>query len=258
MGRRTLIALFFAAACSGADNPTVVRPDGGEFCTAGSHTCPGGTRCVNSYCTPTCTGGAPCPAGTFCAGTTFPDDVCAPLLPAACASTNDCPLAQTCLWGRCVSQETVADGGVEACLAGAAQDKCAPDALCYIVNAAPLCVGLPSCGQDGGCPSGAPSQLCNLLPDGGRVVAGKGPVCVVYECAQTADCNSGQLCFHGAQLSWGTCQPGKNNDPCFSNADCVSAAQCDNPGPDGGSGDGGVPGKCRCVITTPDAGVCAL
>ena len=258
MGRSTLIALLSAAACSGTDRQPIIRPDGGEFCTAGSHTCPGATRCVNSYCIPTCSNGAQCPAGTICLGTSFPDDVCGPLAPVSCTSTNQCPPAQACLSGHCVSPEAAADGGLETCQAGAAPDKCAPDAVCYVVNGAPVCVGLPLCGQDRACPSGAISHGCNLTADGGHVIPGKGPICPLTECGATSDCIAGALCFLGSAVPWGNCQFGGTGDPCFGDADCASAAKCDNPGPDGGTGDGGVPGRCRCTITTPDAGVCAL
>ncbi len=119
--------------------------------------------------------------------------------------------------------ELARDGGVDPCTVGVAADNCAPDAICSVVNnttfgTAPICVGLPLCGEDGGCPSGAVSRGCNLLADGGQIVQGKAPVCLLSQC--------------------------------FSDADCISAAVCDNPG------DGG-PGKCRCVITTADAGPCA-
>jgi len=258
MGRRTLIALLFASACSGGpDRQPIVRPDGGQFCTAGSHTCPGGTRCMNSYCVPTCAAGAQCPEGTVCLGTSFPDDVCAPITPVSCTSTNQCPVAQVCLSGHCVSGEAVGDGGLESCTVNGLPDKCAPDAVCYVVNGGPICVGLPLCGADGGCPSGAISQACNLMPDGGRVIPGKAPVCPLEECGTSSDCFPNATCFRRGLVPWGRCQFGGTNEPCFSDADCASAAKCDNPGPDGGSEDGGVPGMCRCVITTPDAGVCA-
>jgi hypothetical protein len=181
MGRRTLIAVVVAAACSGTEPVVVQRPDGGEVCTAGSHTCAGG-RCVNSYCVATCTGGTACPAGTYCGGLAFPDDVCAAVDTVTCSSNLQCPFAQGCLSGHCVSLEAVGDGGQEVCAVGVAQDKCAPDAICYSLAGVPRCVGLPLCGQDGGCPSGAISRACNLLPDGGHVVAGKGALCPLEEC----------------------------------------------------------------------------
>lgn len=249
MGRGTLIAVALAAACSGEDQPAVQRPDAGEACTAGSHTCAGG-RCVNSYCVTACTGGTACPAGTFCGGPAFPDDLCAPVAPVTCASTNDCPVAQACLSGHCVSIETVGDGGLEACTPGVAQDKCAPDAICTLFSGFPKCVGLTLCGADGGCPSGAISQACNLLPDGGHLIEGKGAICTLEECDATGDCRAGAFCFHGGAVPWGKCQYGITGDPCLSNADCASAATCEPP-------DGGDSARCKCVITTADAGVCA-
>ena len=255
MGRGTLISLLFLAACSsGPDSPQ--RPDGGQFCTAGSHTCPGGTRCVNSYCTAPCTGGTTCPAGMFCGGPSFPDDVCAPIASVTCTSDVQCPLAQRCLLGRCLSFEVAGDGGQEICTPGVAQDKCAPDAICYNIGGF-VCVGLPSCGQDGGCPSGAISSACNLQPDGGHILEGKAPICTLTYCAITSDCIAGALCAHAfSNVTFGSCQYGFTNDPCATNADCASAAVCEAPdaGPDGG--DAGI-SRCRCVINGPDAGVCA-
>lgn len=258
MGRRSLIALAVAAACSGSGPPQIQRPDAGESCTAGSHTCANG-RCVNSYCVTACTGGTACPAGTFCGGLAYPDDLCAPIAPVSCTSTANCPLSQACLSGHCVSIETIGDGGLEVCTPGAAQDKCAPDAICYLVNSVPKCLGLPLCGADGGCPSGAISQACNLLPDGGHAIEGKGAICPLEECAVGSDCIPGALCFHAGAVPWGKCQYGVTGDPCLSNADCASAAVCDlavDAGtPDGG--DGGTSLRCRCTITTSDAGACA-
>ena len=260
MGRRTLIAvaLAVAAACSGSSGPAPVqRPDGGQSCTAGSHTCAGG-RCVNSYCVTTCTGGTVCPAATFCGGTAFPDDLCAPVAPISCASNNDCPLVQNCLFGHCVSVETIGDGGLELCTPGVAQDKCAPDAICYLISGTPKCLGLPLCGADGGCPSGALSQACNLLADGGHAIEGKGAICALEECDAIGDCAPGALCFHAGAVPWGKCQYGVTGDRCQSNGDCISAANCQMS--DGGPPevtDGGDFARCKCLITTPDAGMCA-
>jgi hypothetical protein len=257
MGRRTLIAIALAAACSDSDPVPIQRPDGGQTCTAGSHTCANG-RCVNSYCVTACTGGTACPAGTFCGGPAFPDDLCAPIAPVSCATTTDCPVDQGCLSGHCVSLETIGDGGLELCTPGVAQDKCAPDAICYLVGGLPKCVGLPLCGADGGCPTGAISQACNLLPDGGHAIEGKGAICALEECSAGGDCRAGAVCFHAGVVPWGKCQYGITGDPCLSNADCASAATCeasDAGTPDGG--DGGVSSRCKCAITTADAGVCA-
>jgi hypothetical protein len=261
MGRSTLIALAFAAAaaCSSGEITTVNRPDAGDSCTAGSHTCAGVSRCVNSYCVPACTGGAPCPAGTVCGGSAFPDDVCLPLAPIACGNTLDCPVNQGCLAGRCVSIETVSDGGVESCIPNLVQDKCAPDAYCTTqIDGLARCLGLPLCGADGGCPAGALSQVCNLRADGGHLIQGKGPVCLLEQCDSVSDCNPSALCFHGGGLPWGKCQRGITGDPCAGSADCISAATCnlaDAGIPDGG--DAGPIGTCRCVISTADAGACA-
>ncbi|HYS09195.1 MAG TPA: hypothetical protein VEP66_10635 [Myxococcales bacterium] len=256
MGRSTLIALVFAAiSCSGEDTTTPVqRPDGGQFCTAGSHTCPSGTRCVNSYCVPTCTGGAACPAGMYCPGPTFPDDVCSPAASAGCNFTSDCPEAQTCYQGRCISQEGIGDGGVELCTKGVANDKCAPDAVCYDLVGTAGCIGLPSCGQDGGCAAGGISLACNRQPDGGHIVQGKGAVCLLSECGVASDCKVGALCAHASSaVTYGTCQLGITGDSCAGAADCASAAVCETP--DSGPADAGM--QCRCVITSTDAGVCA-
>jgi len=254
MGRGTLIALLLAAVACGGETPPVERPDGGQFCTAGSHSCPSGTRCVNSYCATTCTGGAACPSGTFCGGAAFPDDVCAPLTPPACNIDTDCPQAQSCYKGRCVSVEAIGDGGFELCLIGTPQDKCAPDAVCYNLTGTATCIGLPSCGQDGGCPAGTMSAACNLQSDGGHIVGGKGPICLLNECAIGSDCKPGALCAHlSSVVTYGTCQLGITGDPCVTGADCASAAACQTP--DGGAADAGL--QCKCVITSPDAGVCA-
>jgi hypothetical protein len=174
--------------------------------------------------------------------------------PVSCTSGNECPVAQSCLFGHCISIETIGDGGLEVCTPGMAQDKCAPDAVCYVINGAPKCVGMPLCGMDGGCPTGALSQACNLLPDGGHAIAGKGAVCVLEECDATRDCREGALCFHGGSVPWGKCQFGITGDFCLTNGDCASAAFCEAP--DGGTADAGPP-RCRCVISTADAGPCA-
>jgi hypothetical protein len=261
MGRGTLIALAFAAsaACSGGEFTPINRPDAGDPCTAGSHTCAGVSRCVNSYCVSACTGGAPCPAGTVCGGSAFPDDVCLPLAPITCATTLDCPVNQGCLAGHCVSIETVGDGGSDQCIANVVQDKCAPDAVCTLgLDVNGKCLGLPLCGADGGCPPGGIGQACNLLPDGGHVIQGKGPVCLIDQCDSLRDCSPSALCFHGGGLPWGRCQRGITGDPCASGADCISAALCDTSDagvPDGG--DAGPIGTCHCVISTADAGACA-
>jgi hypothetical protein len=249
MGRRTLIALFLAAACSSYEPKSVPFPDGGQPCTAGSHSCAGGTRCVNSFCVATCTNGAACPAGMFCPGPSAPDDVCAAVEAQTCSSASPCPFGQSCLFGHCTSVQLVGDGGVELCNPDAGQDKCAPDAICYVVSSGPRCLGLPSCGQDGGCPTGAISHACNLQPDGGHIISGKAPICALQECALNSDCIDTAVCFHGSNVPWGSCQYGIVNDRCFTNADCPAALAC--RGPDGGPGDGGVPGTC-CVA---DAGV---
>jgi len=254
MGRSTLIALLLAAVACGGESPPLTYPDGGQFCTAGSHTCPTGTRCANSYCTTTCTGGAACPSGTFCSGSNFPDDLCAPVTSKACALANDCPIAQTCFQGRCISLEVVADGGVESCVVGVPQDKCAPDAICMTLTGAPGCIGLQPCAQGGSCPAGAMSTACNLQPDGGHVVPGKGAVCLLAQCGTVSDCKAGALCAHPfSAVTYGNCQLGITGDPCASGADCVSAANCQVPA--GGAADAGM--QCKCVINTPDAGACA-
>jgi hypothetical protein len=254
MGRGTLIALllFTAVACESA-SPAPVQPDGGQFCTAGSHSCPAANVCANSYCTPICTGGAACPAGMYCPGPNPPDDVCGLITPIHCAVLTDCPRAQLCINARCVSAEAVADGGVELCNVGALQDKCAPDAICTLAPTA-LCVGMPTCGSDGGCPDGGSvSNACNLQPDGGHIMPGKGAICLLTQCAVASDCRPDVLCAHAsAGVPWGICQLGTTGDPCASGADCASAAVCQPPdaGTDAGS-------TCACVINTPDAGVCA-
>jgi Cys-rich repeat protein len=252
MGKRTLIALalLVTAGCSSSDQP-VTFPDGGEVCAAGSHTCAAGTRCVNSYCVTTCTGGAACPGGEFCGGAAFPDDVCAPVQARTCALVTDCPLAQQCAIGHCVSFELGVDGGLDLCTVNSAQDKCAPDAVCTNVNGQQRCLGLSLCGQDGGCPTGANSQACNLEPDGGHIIAGKGAICLLTQCATNLDCASGRVCSHAAATAWGTCQSGGTGDPCATDADCAAGAICEAHDP----GDGGpVVRTCRCVTAT--GGVC--
>jgi len=188
----------------------------------------------------------------YCPGPALPDDVCAPAASVACALVTDCPQAQTCFEGRCVSSEAIADGGVERCTVGAVPDKCAPDAVCAIAGTA-TCVGLPWCGADGGCPAGALSVACNLQPDGGHIVPGKGALCLRAECAGGSDCRAGALCAHpSSAVPYGTCQLGVTGDPCASATDCVSSAVCQ---PSDAGGDAG--SVCKCVISTPDAGPCA-
>ena len=273
MGRSALKAAFCAAALAGAaaalsgscskEPPAQgTQPDGGQVCQSGGHECGAGTRCANRICTATCTGGASCGAGNYCPGAA-PEDVCAPIAPKTCKADLDCPVPQQCLFGRCVSSELLADGGFQFCNLGAVDDHCAPDAVCYPIGFGPSCFGLSPCGQDGSCPGTAISNVCNHLPDGGTLIAGKERVCIFLYCSTNADCgkdpaNGAQsVCFRGvAHSTYGACQFGSVGDPCFSDADCPRSNGC--RGQDGGVDDGGTPGACACIPDAglPDAGGC--
>jgi hypothetical protein len=245
MGRSTLIGLVLLSACS-QDLPSPrQQPDGGPTCLAGSHTCLPGSRCVGNICTATCTGGASCPAGTYCGGPTAPNDVCAPITATGCASFLDCPFPRSCLLGRCAVVEVAADGGVQTCAPGAIPDDCAPDAVCTL-QGLPACVGLSACGEDGGCAGASISHACNMLPDGGQIIPGKGRICLLEQCGVPADCITGALCVHlNPAVTFGKCQFGVFTDPCLARSDCAPALSCLGAGV---LADGGVQtGSCACA-----------
>jgi hypothetical protein len=247
MGRSALIAAILLSACTRDVQPAKVPPDGGVPCTAGSHTCLPGTRCTGGFCLTTCTGGTACDPGTYCGGPTAPNDVCAPIKPTVCVDPTDCPFPQGCLSGKCVALEARADGGIGPCALGAVPDGCAPDAVCQDATAQPSCLGLPLCGADGGCPAGSISSACNMLPDGGSLVPGKGRICLLTECDIQSECTSGSRCAHAnPAVPFGTCQFGILGDPCLvDHPDCAPALSCLDAGtlPDGGL----QAGRCSCL-----------
>jgi len=249
MGRSALILILAAAACSSKDAPPVIgpqRPDGGTPCQAGDSTCRGNLRCVNRNCVPTCPGDAGCPSGSYCEGPAYPEDVCAPLSPIACAKTFDCPDPQTCFGGLCASGQPRADGGYQLCVLNAgADDGCGPDAVC-IVQGQNVCAGYPACGQDGGCPQGDIGSACNdgKNPDGGQLIPGKMRICLLGFCTLPSDCPpTSNACFRATlRKPYGYCNFGLTGSQCFTKADCFNSGAC--TGADGGLEDGGTPGTC--------------
>lgn len=258
MGRSTLIGLLLFAACSRDLPPVQQRPDGGPVCLAGSHNCLPGSRCVGNLCVATCSGGTACPSGDYCGGPAFPNDVCGPITRTGCATFNDCPFPQDCLLGRCAAREVAADGGVEPCKPGLVQDDCASDAVCTVLLAAspPSCIGLPTCSADGGCPGPSLSRACNMLADGGQIIAGKGRICLTEQCLTEDDCIPGIHCAHlNPAAPFGKCQQGSFNDPCLvDRPDCNPNFSCVGAGvlADGGA----QTGRCACADggLNPDGG----
>lgn len=252
MGRSALITALAAAAlatgCPASNNnPGAGRPDGGPSCQSGDNSCAAGTRCVNRNCVPTCSGGAACQTGSYCEGPNAPEDVCAQLTPIACTTPTQCPFPQTCLNGLCASAELRADGGYQGCVVnGGVNDACGPDAVCYALTQGNTCLGLPACGQDGGCPTGVFGAVCNdgRLDGGAQVLPGKQRLCLYAYCVLDSDCPAAAECFHSTlAIPSGTCYFGAAGSPCFSNKDCFQSAAC--AGQDGGLEDGGIPGACR-------------
>jgi hypothetical protein len=256
MGRSTLIALVLLSACSRDLPPVKQPPDGGPVCLAGSHTCLPGSRCVGNLCIATCTGGTACAAGTYCGGPTAPNDVCGPITAISCTTFTDCPVPQDCFLGRCAALEVGADGGLQPCRPGAVPDNCAPDAVCTVLQGVPTCIGFPLCNADGGCPGQSLSRACNMLPDAGQIIPGKGRICLTEHCASEEDCISGVHCAHlDPSVPFGKCQFGNFLDPCLvDRPDCAPPLSCMDAGV---LADGGVQtGRCSCTDggVNPDGG----
>lgn len=256
MGRGTLIALVLLSACSKDLPPIPPRPDGGTVCIAGSHTCLPGSRCVGNLCIATCTGGSACAAGSYCGGPVFPNDICAPIAATGCTTFNDCPFPQDCFLGRCAAREVAADGGVQPCVPGSVPDDCAPDAVCTVLQGLPTCLGFPPCGADGGCAGVSLSRACNMLPDGGQIIPGKGRICLTEQCLSEEDCTPGIHCAHlNPAVTFGKCQQGFFGEPCLADRpDCNPNLSCMDAGV---LADGGVqPGRCSCTDggINPDGG----
>jgi hypothetical protein len=231
MGRSALIAVLAVAlwGCLSTGSATVIpRIDGGPVCgappppdTQNFPPCAAGTTCVNRICLPTCDAGW-CAAGTYCEGPA-PEDVCAPVAPIACSRESDCPNPQVCLAGLCSSPQLRADGGYQGCVLNSEpNDACGNDAVCFqlctdtaCVNRVNRCVGLPACGQDGGCPQGTLGSICNdgRNPDGGQLFPGKQRICLLSYCMKDTDCNAAAHCFFGAPALLGRCNFGNAGDP---------------------------------------------
>lgn len=256
MGRSTLIALVLLSACSRDLPPVRQQPDGGPICLAGSHTCFPGTRCVGNLCLATCTGGAACADGMYCGGPTAPVDVCAPIVPTGCRTFIDCPFPQDCTLGRCTALEVSGDGGVGVCNLGALSDGCAPDAVCTLVQGLPACLGLAPCGADGSCAGVSLSHGCNILPDGGQIIPGKGRICLLEHCLTDVECFTNTHCAHlNPAVPFGKCQTGAFLNPCLvDRPDCAPNLSCMDAGvlPDGGV----QTGICECTDggINPDGG----
>ena len=250
MGRSALISVALAfVACTDTGSSNVSRIDGGTICQAGDTTCAANERCVDRTCKPACAGGAACPAGMYCEGAAFPNDVCAPLAVTACVASTDCPAPQLCFQGGlCASLELRGDGGVQPC--GNDNSNCAPDAVCLPLATSTgsinqSCVGMPACGQDGGCPVGLFGSVCNDLADGGKLVANKQRVCLFPWCLDDSNCNAQSHCFRNPKdANHGECYYGVTGDPCFAKADCLNATDCVDSTDGGVLGDGGL-GACK-------------
>lgn len=250
-----LLALALAlpgvsSACGGTGGSGKIRPDGGPLCQQGTATCAAGTLCNNGNCVATCaTDGTGCAADQFCEGTEAARLVCTSIERKACTIAQDCPLPQSCQSGLCVSIELRRDGGYNGCLLGSLDDGCAGEAICLqntnsqgqTLN---NCIGMPGCGQDGGCPVGNIGSTCNDQPDGGRLLPAKQRVCLLGLCAGGPDCPPNAGCFRPKGSSpLGQCQSGTLGDLCFVREDCPNANVC--TGADGGLDDGGAPGRCQ-------------
>jgi hypothetical protein len=238
------LAVVLLASSPGCGGTDVVRPDGGTVCNQGDKSCEAGTRCTNRNCVPTCDDGGPCPTGSYCEAPQGPVAICSPISPSACRNENDCPVPQICINGLCIAYELREDGGAQGCtVSSGANDKCAPDSICYqdtstgqLLN---RCLGLPHCGQDGTCPIGFKGSTCNQLADGGFIFPGKERICLYDFCVDTTNCPRGTACFHYSQTSQlGQCSLGSAGSPCFSGEDCFNSSFCQLS--DGGVADGGL------------------
>jgi hypothetical protein len=251
-----LAASAFTAACGSNGSG---QPDGGPVCRQGFTDCDGGTQCTNGICEPTCaSSGAGCPAGTYCESSTAPVNICSPIQTTACATDLDCPIPQSCApGGICSSLELQANGSQQGCSLGQANDKCAPDSICYQVAHGTMylnyCVGLSHCSEDGGCPSSTVTSgsgsVCNALADGGSLFPDKERLCLYGYCVNDTHCPGGYACFHRDQANLlGQCQGGLPNEPCYTRNDCFnSPTGCEailDGGFDGGQNDGGSLGQC--------------
>jgi len=243
----TAIICALAAACSSSPS----QPDGGTVCAQGMGMCTATTACTNSDCVPTCDGtGAGCPAGFYCESPTAPYNVCSPITASECSTDYDCPAPQQCAYGLCLSVEERADGGTEGCDLSDAIDGCAPDSICYQLpdsqtgQSLNYCVGLEHCSEDGGCPADSIGAVCNQQADGGMLFAFKERLCLSGYCVDDTNCPSGNACFHRSTTDpIGQCQNGAVDDPCYTNADCFNATECDVDA--GVQDDGGSIGTCN-------------
>jgi hypothetical protein len=225
LGAAALVVAVFAASSCAQDSNVVVIPqlDGGTICDFATRGCPPGQACLNSICSERCTGGTPCPAGTYCEGDAGIDEVCAPVQTIACSSTLQCPAPQSCTVGLCTSSELLGDGGREGCAPGQVDDGCSADGVCITTSGRTSCFGLPACSQDGGCPVGAAGATCNVRPDGGRLFPGKQRVCLLSFCDGPADCPASiPHCVNGLGPAKSLCSAGTTNSPCKTGADCNS------------------------------------
>jgi len=241
MGRSSLIplgaavvvaAIFAVSSCSDdATNVNIAQPDGGTICDFATRGCPAGQACLNGICSQRCTGGAACPAGTYCEGDASIDEVCAPVQAISCTTLLQCPAPQTCGSGLCTSTELLGDGGRSGnCIPGAPDDGCSADGVCVTgASQSPSCLGLPPCSQDGGCPTGVAGAVCNVRSDGGRLFPNKQRVCLVSFCETNADCPqtnpqpgvpAAPHCVNEKGVSQSFCSPGVPGSPCLAPADC--------------------------------------
>ena len=243
------LALSLAAACSSGPS----RPDGGPICgQADSGPCAAGTLCTNGDCRPACDANGGCAAGDYCESDAGSLDVCSPVVSTPCTTDTDCPEPQACsAGGLCFSTEERANGRPGCDLSTPSDDGCTPDALCYQVASGSVylnqCVGLQHCGEDLTCPVGASGSgaVCNELPDGGQIFAGKERLCLYGFCLSQTNCPSDTVCFRAdpaAQI--GQCQLGEYPDQCFTNDDCPAATTGCELVDGGGIDDGGVLGVC--------------
>jgi hypothetical protein len=221
---------FSAPSCSSSSSTT--RPDGGPVCEHGGPACPTGTACQNGNCVPTCPPGTACPAGQYCLGTAPMDQVCAPTSPTLCTSLYDCPTPQNCLIPLCTALEPQADGGATFLCNpdGSVDDKCATDAICLVLLSSNglanvQCRGMPACGQNGSCPVGQFGAVCNVQPDGGRILPGKERICLFGFCSSNQDC-AGNFCVHNPDASVGGCYSGFTGSPCNTSTDCFHDGGC--------------------------------
>jgi hypothetical protein len=143
----------------------------------------------------------------------------------------------------CSAGETLADGGLSACSLADANDGCGSDAICLQLlsggGANVQCRGMPACAQNGGCPVGPFGAVCNVRPDGGRLIEGKQRICLYGYCTGPIDCASAQHCvFEPDSGSIGQCYSGVTGSPCNTSQDCFNDGGCNGA-------DAGVWGTCQ-------------